>query len=196
MESIEFDLALADEDTITQKLHEILVDEVYNSGQVDGFGDNVMHLITREAKYRNFNGETLRKMPDLHVSIIGRSDIRASQDGIFIECKPVDREHTVGVHYCDAGIIRFVRGDYAWAMTSAMMIGYAAAGYDIEPKLVTALDKSLSIVTDCAPVVCSVSQTVLFCDPTHVSSHQRDFNYVETGKQAPPIELRHLWLRR
>jgi len=196
MDTSEFDLANADEDTITQKLHETLVDEIYNSGQIDGFDDKVMHIITREAKYRNFNGATLKKMPDLHVAMIGRADVRRSQDGIFIECKPVDLDHSAGVHYCDKGIIRFVRGDFAWAMTIAMMIGYAADGYDIDPKLLDALNKSQSIVTESMPVVCGVSQTILFCDQTYVSRHKRKFKYSETGEQAPPIELRHLWLRR
>ena len=196
MDTTEFDLVHAHEDTITQRLHEILVDEVYNSGQIDGFDDQVMQIGTREAKFRNFNGKSLDKMPDLHVAIIGRDNVRPSQDGIFIECKPVDRTHTAGVHYCDKGIIRFVRGDYAWAMTTAMMIAYAADGYDIDPKLVDALNKSRSIETESMPVVCGVSQTILFCDQTHVSHHKRDFQYVETGEQAPPIELRHLWLRR
>jgi hypothetical protein len=194
MELVEFDLASADEDTITQKLHEVLVDEVYNSGQVGGFDDNVMQIGTREAKFRNFNRKSLKKMPDLHVAMIGRGNVLRSQDGIFIECKPIDRKHTAGVHYCEKGIIRFIRGDYAWAMTTAMMVGYASDGYDIDPKLVDALNKSTSIVTESMPVVCPDSQTILFCDQTFVSRHKRNFQYVETGEQAPSIELRHLWL--
>src|ERR1035441_3170555 len=87
-------------------------------------------------------------MPDLLVDFIGLPP-RAmnSQHGLFIECKPVDADHTVGAHYCDKGIIRFVRGDYAWAMQSAMMIGYARAGYTIIPKLSDALARPNKIST-------------------------------------------------
>lgn len=96
-----FDLASATEDTITLKLHEVLVDEVYGTGAVEGFDDTVMQIGTREAKFRNFNGEHPDKMPDLHIGVLQRANVRQSQDGIFVECKPVDAVHTVGVHYCD-----------------------------------------------------------------------------------------------
>jgi len=192
----EFDLATAHEDAITLRLHEILVDEVYGSGQVDGFDDNIMQIGSREAKIRNFNGQHPDKMPDLHIGMIGRRNVRQSQDGIFVECKPVDTDHTAGVHYCDKGITRFVRGDYAWAMTSAMMVAYASDGYAIDPKLTDALEKSTTITTESMPSPCPASQTVLFCDQTQISIHQREFQYTETGADARSITLRHLWLRR
>lgn len=191
-----FDLATADEDTITLRLHEILVDEVYGSGQVAGFDDTVMQIGSREAKIRNFDGKHPDKMPDMHIGIIRRENVRQSQDGIFVECKPVDTKHTAGVHYCDKGIIRFVRGDYAWAMRTAMMVAYASEGYTIDPKLTDALTKSTTISTDVMPTQCQSSETVLFCDQTQLSVHQRDFLYVETGSDAPSIKIRHLWLRR
>jgi hypothetical protein len=191
----EFDLANAGEDETTQKLHEILVDEIYNSGSVAGFDDNLIQVTTREAKFRNFDGKKLDKMPDLHVSILGRTDVRRSQDGIFVECKPVDVTHTAGAHYCDKGIIRFVRGDYAWAMTTALMVGYAAGGYTIDPKLLEALGHSHTIETESLPTNCAASKTILFSEQTQISRHKRSFKYVETGLDAPSIQLRHLWLR-
>ncbi|MEX2170379.1 MAG: hypothetical protein WD851_13780 [Pirellulales bacterium] len=189
-------MANADEDTTTQKLHEILVDEIYNSGKVAGFDDTLLQVATRDAKFPNFNGTLLDKMPDLHVTIIGRTGVRQSQDGIFIECKPVDQNHTAGVHYCDKGISRFVKGDYAWAMTTAIMVAYVADGYTIDPKLLDALKKSVSIVTQIMPANCPSSPTILFCEQTQVSRHKRCFKYVETGLDAPSIELRHVWLKR
>ena len=191
-----FDLSTADEDEITLKLHEILVDEVYGSGQVEGFDDTVIQIGSREAKIRNFNGQSPDKMPDLHIGVIGRERVRQSQDGIFIECKPVDAAHTAGVHYCDKGILRFVRGDYAWAMTNAMMVAYAKDGYAIDPKLTDALKKSITISTVSMPLQCPLSETVLFCATTQVTVHERNFRYVETGEAAPNISLRHLWLSR
>jgi hypothetical protein len=67
------------------------------------------------------------------------------------------------------GLIRFIRGDYAWAMQSAMMLGYAAATH--------------SIADATAPEVVT-------------TSHQRNFQYVEIAKAAGPISIRHLWLKR
>lgn len=192
----DFDLTDANEDAITLKLYEILVDEVYGSGGVEGFDDSVMQIGSREAKIPNFNGQHPDKMPDLHICIIGRKDVRQSQDGIFIECKPVDPDHTAGADYCNEGIIRFVRGDYAWAMTTAMMIGYATDGYEIEPKLHNALKKSSTITSESMPILCTSSSTVLFCDQTQISVHKRNFQYIESGEAAPNITLRHLWLRK
>ena len=191
-----FNLATADEDAITLKLHEILIDEIYQSGQVPGFDDALMQIGYREAKIRNFNGQHPDKMPDLHISIISRQGIRRTQDGIFVECKPVDADHTTGVHYCDKGILRFVRGDYAWAMTAAMMVAYAKGGYTIDPKLTDALGRSSTIATVSMPTQCASSVAVLFSVPTQITVHSRNFRYTETGKDAPDIAIRHLWLNR
>ena len=192
----EFDLASADEDTITQKLHEVLMDELFDTDKVPGFDGELIAKGTREEKLRSFDGKHLDKMPDLIFGVIGRDVYMRTQDGVFIECKPVDASHTAGVHYCDKGIIRFVRGDYAWCMLSAMMVGYAAEGYTIIPKLTDALAKSTTITTNVAPTKCSHSTPVLFSQGAHVSVHERNFSYVETGEPAPDITLRHVWLNR
>jgi hypothetical protein len=192
----EFDLASADEDTITQKLHEVLMDELFGTDTVPGFNGELIAKGTREEKLRSFDGKHLDKMPDLIFGVIGRDVYMRTQDGVFIECKPVDATHTAGVHYCDKGIIRFVRGDYAWCMLSAMMVGYAAEGYTIVPKLTDALAKSTTITTKVTPAKCPRSKPVLFSQDAHVSVHERNFSYVETGEPAPDITLRHVWLNR
>ena len=191
-----FDLASADEDTITQKLHEILMDELFDSDTVPGFNGELIAKGTREEKLRSFDCKHSDKMPDLIFGVVGRDVYMRTQDGVFIECKPVDTSHTAGVHYCDKGIIRFVRGDYAWCMLSAMMVGYAAEGYTIIPKLTDALTKSTTITTKAAPAKCPQSRSVLFSQDAHVSVHERNFSYVETGEPAPDITLRHVWLNR
>ena len=147
----DFDLAAAHEDTITQKLHEVLEDDLFVSGKVPGFNGDLIYKVTREEKLRSFDGKHLDKMPDLIFGVVGREVYMRTQDGIFIECKPVDASHTAGVHYCDKGIIRFVRGDYAWCMLTAMMVGYAVEGYTIIPKLTKALEKSITCLLYTSP---------------------------------------------
>ncbi len=192
----EFDLASPDEDTITQKIHEVLMDELFDMDTVPGFNGDLIGKGTREEKLRSFDGKHLDKMPDLIFGVIGRDVFMRTQDGVFIVCKPVDESHTAGVHYCDKGIIRFVRGDYAWCMLSAIMVGYSAEGYNIVPKLTDALAKSTTISTKVAPTKCPHSKLVLFSQDAHVSVHERNFSYVETGAPAPDIMLRHVWLSR
>jgi hypothetical protein len=193
-----FDLLNANEDAVTQELYEVLFDVVFGSDMVEGFDREVLTTITRESKVRNYDGAHLDKMPDLLVGLVDRLNVfKPSQDWLFIECKPVDNTHSVGVHYCDKGIIRFVRGEYAWTMTSAMMIGYAKDGYTISAKLDDALNaRAATIPTSEFPKPCVRSKAGRFADVVCVSQHDRTFRYIETSKNAPSITVRHLWLRR
>ena len=193
-----FSLLSATEDIITQELYEELYDKIFNKGIVDGFDRQLFTVVTRESKVRNFNGAKLDKMPDLLIGLSDRLNVfKLSQDWLFIECKPVDPGHSAGVHYCDKGIIRFVHGEYAWAMTSALMIGYVRNGYSISSKLVRALEeREIEVPTIALPCPCQRSKPGKNNEVVHVSQHSRTFKYVETGQQAPAITLRHLWLRR
>lgn len=194
------DIRTADEDDVTHDLYEVIFDEVYDKGFVDGFDEEHFTVVTRETKLRNYNGEHLDKMPDLMVRVAGRTapDFHhRSQDWLFIECKPVDADHTVGVHYGAKGIARFIRGDYAWTMTNALMVGYASLGYTIDPKLIETLEsrgEEFEVLE--MPKRCSRSPVCAGCDPLYSTMHRRTFAYTENGNAAPPIKLRHLWLMR
>ncbi|NQT88160.1 hypothetical protein HQ560_15440 [bacterium] len=193
-----FDLDPATEDPITHELYEILYDELFAKGRVPGFDRELLTVVTREPKLRTYDRRSLDKMPDLLVGLAGRTSIaKPSQDWLFIECKPVDMDHTVGKHYCGKGVIRFVEGEYAWTMTSAMMIGYARKGYTIPSKLGKALkDRPATMHTLNFPEPCPHSAGGVFSEAVHVSKHDRKFRYRETRKKAPPITIRHLWLSR
>jgi len=193
-----FDLLYADEDVVTEKLYEVLFDEVFDKKIVDGFDRELFSVGTRESKLRNYDSKKLDKMPDLLVDMVDRpTNVKHTQDRLFVECKPVDADHPAGSCYCDKGIIRFVCGDYAWAMTSALMIGYVRNGYSITPKLTKALqERQKQIPTITFPCPCQLSKAGKNNEVVHVSEHSRIFPYPGTGQQAPPITLRHLWLRR
>ena len=194
-----FDLKTAEENGITHRLHETLFDVVFKNELVDGFNKEVFTVGTRGAELRNFDGSKRDLKPDLLVGFVHRPSMAyPSQDWLFIECKPVDNEHTVGFHYCDKGLIRFVRGDYAWAMQSAMMIGYAREGYSLIPKLSDALASSRKepIPTSSGPASCPRSRGSAFAEQVSISKHQRTFNYVENNLPAGIIVIRHLWLKR
>lgn len=194
----DFNLLSAAEDVVTQELYEKLVDDVFKNSVVDGFNHQFFTAIAREPKLRNYDGKVLDKMPDMLIGLSGRINVfKPSQDWLFIECKPVDSDHPVGVHYCDKGIIRFVSGDYAWTMTNALMLGYVSNGYTISPNIYKALEKrKKEIPTIKPPCICQRSKPGKNNEVTHISEHSRAFRYVETGQQAPTITLRHLWLRR
>lgn len=192
-----FDLLSATEDVTTFELYKLLYDGVFNKGLVDGFDRQLFTVVTRESKVCNYDGSKLDKMPDMLVGLYGRNVFKPSQDWLFVECKPVDPNHSIGGDYCDKGIIRFVRGEYAWAMTEALMIGYARNGYTISSKLATALISPVkNWFTVMAPYPCKRSKPGKNSEVVHISRHSRTYSYVETGQQAPDIMLRHLWLRR
>ena len=194
-----FDLQTAHEDAVTHELYERLYDEVFDKGVVDGFDREIFASVRREPKVRNFNGDNLDKMPDLLVEFIDRPvGAMNSQHGLFIECKPVDRRHPAGSAYCDAGLIRFVRGDYAWAMQNAMMVGYASKDYSLNPKLSEALTstRKVPIPVSLQPTGCPRTTASPFADQVAISKHERTFNYVASNLPAGTIVVRHLWLKR
>lgn len=192
-----FDISTAAEDEITFELQETLVDQVFNSGIVAGFDDGLFSIPEREAKIRSFDYAHLDKMPDLIIRLIGRPPgIRRTQDGLFVECKPVDKKHRLHDHYCNKGILRFTAGQYAWAMSTALMVGYTNADYKISVSLPAALEDWPEVATRTPVQLCSRSIPTATSEPTHITKHARRFKYQETGAQAPEIVLRHLWLRR
>jgi len=196
---IGFDLQTANEDTITLELYERLYDEVFNKGIVDGFDREVFASVHREPKIRNFDRRHPDKMPDIFVDFVDRpTGVINSQHGLFIECKPVDRTHSTGSAYCDEGLIRFVRGDYAWTMQSAMMVGYAREGYSLVFKLSEALASARKepIPTLFGPEPCRRTKATEFAEQVAISKHQRTFNYAERNTPAGEIVIRHLWLKR
>lgn len=194
-----FDLQTANEDSVTLELHERLYNEVFTSDIVEGFNRDVFTSIHREPKICNFNRMHPDKMPDMFVDFVDRpAGVMNTQHGLFIECKPVDRKHPTGSNYCDDGLIRFIRGDYAWTMQSAMMVGYARAGYSLLPKLSTALasPRKEPIPTAFGPEFCPRTAATVFSEQVAVSKHQRTFSYIENQTSADAIVIRHLWLKR
>jgi hypothetical protein len=103
----------------------------------------------------------------------------------------------VGVHYGAKGIARFIRGEYAWAMPNALMVGYVSPGYNIDPKLIETLtNRGQEFEVLDLPKVCPHSGPSTASDSVYITRHRRTFHYVETLEPAPPISLRHLWLKR
>ena len=189
-----FDLVNAVEREINHNLQEVIKDRIWNRDVVQGFDDELIRTITRPA-VRNYNGENIDKQPDIVIELADiPARVRPSQYGIFIECKPVDATHALLRHYCDQGILRFVRGDYAWAMTQAMMIGYVDSDALPAERLAAALRTRTTVVLPTGqPTTCGRSPAGV---SIAITEHRRTFSYVENGQHAPAIILRHLWLRR
>jgi len=113
----------ADEDTITQALVEIIENRLRKNGDIDGFNCMLFGRVSRESKITNFDKEHPDKMPDIFFDLKrDHLPILSDQDGLFVECKPIDPKHPILSCYCNKGLLRFVNGDYAWAMQDALMV--------------------------------------------------------------------------
>ena len=194
----DFDMAIADEPRITREIRTCLIHQVLDGPTVSGFTSNIFTILPGGV-FESFDGTHLEKRPDLYFYIERDSTtyVLRSVDGLFVECKPVDSGHPAGGDYCDKGIIRFVNGDYAWALSQALMIGYASEGYTLPTKLNDALaTRKADLKTKEDANQCSESSASGYCQQLHITVHERNFIYPSIKQKAPPITLRHLWLNR
>lgn len=185
-----FILTSEHEDTITQTLVEIIENRLRQNGAVAGFNCALFGRVTRDQKIPNYNNRHPDKMPDIFFDL-KRDTVPtlSTQDGLFVECKPVDSTHTAFSCYCKKGLIRFVDGDYAWAMQDALMVGYVKKPYSFG-HLASALDnnnKSIDLKT--------INHSFISGSATYISNHKRTFEWPESGGIACSIEVTHLWLQ-
>ncbi len=185
-----FILHSADEDTITELLVGIIENRLRNNGEIDGFDCALFGRVIREPKITNFNKTHPDKMPDIFFGLKREHyKIISEQDGLFVECKPVDDKHPIFSCYCKKGLIRFVNGDYAWAMQNALMVGYVKMSRHSFVNLATVLDDSAKSST-----LRTMNHSVFDGYTTYQSNHKRKFKWLENRGSACPISVVHLWL--
>ena len=182
-----FVLHSADEDTITRVLVWVIENRLRKNDEVDGFNCALFGRVTRDQKIPNVDNCHPDKMPDIFFDL--RRDqlqILSNQDGLFVECKPVDRSHPVFSCYCKMGLVRFLTGDYAWAMQDALMVGYVKHPYSI---------KKLSSVFSDGKKITTLKTIAHFVDDDYgiySSKHIRAFQWPESLGPACPITVCHL----
>ena len=184
-----FVLHSAGEDTITQVLVEIIENRLRKSGDVDGFNCALFGKVTREPKITNVDKKHPDKMPDIFFDLKrDQLPVLSDQDGLFVECKPVDRKHPILSCYCQKGLMRFVNGDYAWAMQDALMVGYAKAPYSFK-KLASVLEDDKKGAALKTRDHSSIDEYAIYR-----SSHKRGFRWPEGRGQACAMRITHFWL--
>lgn len=183
-----FSLDSAYEDTITQMLVEIIENILRKSGEVDGFNSAMFGRVIRGPEITNFNKEHPDKMPDIFFDLKrDRLPILSDQDGLFVECKPVDKKHYVWSCYCKTGLTRFISGDYAWAMQEALMVGYTKAPYSFKHLSSVLDDKKRTALN-------TIKHHEIVNFEIYRSYHSRKFEWLENRGKACEISLTHLWL--
>ncbi len=197
-----FNLADATEDQVTAALRAVIENDLRQTGSVPGFNRRVYEPVERQGQVANYDGTRLGKSPDLCFKL--RHDdykprmVLSEHDALFVECKPVDADHFAGRDYCGKGLIRFVRGDYAWAMQEGMMLAYVRDGRTIAGHLIPAMSEprrmaSLAIVELPAPCTAPGAGADTHMEAIHLSKHRRSFPWPNRKGDAGDITIYHLW---
>lgn len=141
----------------------------------------------------SFDGSHLENRPDLSIVLSGRE----RRFPLVAEAKIVDAAGSKTAElYCEKGIRRFVKGEYAWGNREAFMIGYVRDGSSILTTLKACLSQAMKVHPD--RYLVEVLPVPLRSDSSDLAytQHRRDFVY--GGQQPPnhpgPITLWHLWL--
>ena len=197
-----FNFAAADEDQVTAALRATIENNLRQSGEVPGFDKRKFETVIRQGQWANYDGTRLTKTPDLFFKLrddgVEPRPVISEFDGLFIESKPVDATHAAGSRYCDDGLIRFVRGDYAWAMQEAMMLAYVRDGRTIERTLLPAMSEAprmSSLQTQQLPTrtTLEMAGSTPLTEAVFVSRHKRTFQWPDGKGAAVPIDIFHVW---
>jgi hypothetical protein len=196
-----FNLREATEDQVTAGLRAVIENNLRQNGTVPGFNRRNYDPVVRQSQVANFDGTKLTKTPDLcfKLRIADKAAYKeiSEYDALFVECKPVDATHGVGSRYCDDGLVRFVVGDYAWAMQEGIMVAYARNQRTIADHLIPAMneaDRLTTLATARLPQILAAHQAEnAAADRIHVSVHRRNFSWPAEKGQATNITLYHLW---
>lgn len=181
------------EPEITAALQEKL-NELRHAEVSDGFSASTFENVSRGEECCNYNFEKIEKRPDLTFRPAGRRPGLSDQQycALYVECKIIDANHSVN-DYCSKGLTRFIIGDYAWAMSIAMMIAYARSSETIDANLNQKLteDRTKYLMNQIAQ-----ARTDDLADPcpVYLSRHGRSFTY-PSGDAPGDIEIAHMWLR-
>lgn len=197
-----FPVATEREDRITEQLFNIIENDLRQTGEINGFASAFYDRVVRHAQVTNYSGQKLAKTPDLSFKLRHADSeprpVVSAHDALFIECKPVDADHPAGSAYCDDGLIRFVRGDYAWAMQEGMMLAYARDRRTIAGHLIPEMSKPArmtSLATVQLPEPChpSTAAACAAAEAVHISQHRRGFPWRDGKGPATNITVYHLW---
>ena len=152
----------------------------------------LVSVVARGKETMSYDGRHLEKQPDLSIYLTNRSP----SFPLVVECKLIDAPSRKRIDlYCKDGLMRFVRGEYAWAVREAFMLAYVRDGSTISSCLAPFLAHSKARQPDAYltqslpnPIVGSRMQLAR-------SSHGRGFRYVDPGSVPPgEIEIWHLWV--
>lgn len=190
------------EDSITTELYHLLENDLRHrksrgaANAIPGFDEQVFDAVIRHPGVTDYTRTRLKVEPDLCFKLKPTYGLRVlpTEYAIFTECKPIDAAHPAGSKCCDAGLNRFVDGDYAWAMQDALMVGYTrqrTIGKHLVPALRnTERRRRLKTVTLPTPIS---GKTINGAEALHMSIHKRGFPWGWNKGSSTEIRVYHSW---
>jgi hypothetical protein len=183
---------------VEKKLNQALVDELCrmldeSPTPVLGFRSTTFETVNRDTALVNHNGRQLEKRPDIVFRRCGAAPegVERQHHALFVECKIVDAQRTMS-YYCLQGIDRFRNGQYAWAVSIAMMIGYVRDDYHLPETLRDYLlhpRHGRRHQTEAGPDLREPAPA----PGVWTTRHRRRWKYTE-GNAPGGITLYHIWL--
>ena len=197
-----FRLSEAKEDEVTAALRAVIENNLRQNGSIPGFNRRSYDSVVRQGQVANFDQTRQAKAPDLCFKL--RHDdgeprlVLSEFDALFVECKPVDGDHFAGSDYCDKGLIRFVAGDYSWAMQEGMMLAYVRDARTIAGHLIPAMSEpqrmtSLATTQHPQPYGTPDAAVGAQAEAIHISKHGRRFSWPDRKGPATEITIYHRW---
>lgn len=183
------DLAAAGETAITDALVvelNAMLDE--NPPPVPVFSSLNLETVIKGNELRSYNNAHIEKRPDMLFRPRGPRPpgVQRLYCGYFVECKIVSESRTM-IDYCGDGLKRFLSGEYAWAMSFGMMLGFARDSYRVSDQFVRHLR-----LFPRYDLVGEVELEPEAGADVYVSVHTR--SWVHTSGEAPGnIRLLHFW---
>ncbi len=109
----------------------------------DSLWGRLVRSVARGAENISFDGSHLEKRPDLSISLYGQP----RDFPLVVEAKILDgtSSRTVASYCGDRGLLRFVKGEYAWASSEAFMLAYVRDGSSIDSKLKPRLAHAMAL---------------------------------------------------
>lgn len=206
MEAVAQGISLDDADETT--INRLLRDELEKlrtdpKRPIPQFNDDVFSYITESEGVPDCTGKPFDEntgKPDFMIRPIRppAGVARPVTYGMYVECKIIERGHksrTVA-SYCQEGILRFVNGDYAWVMSSAMMVAYLRRSSESLPGSLVRYFKNSTKVDFEVATHPQLNPLRTNKNPPYAyhSKHRRSKALVGHLKRpVGPIEITHLW---
>ena len=170
------------------------INEIRSSTKIPGFTSKVFETVVVDAPTKDFTGNRINSRPDITIRLqnIRPGVANPTIDAIFIECKRLRQVSNFG-KYFSSGMDKFLQGQYAWAVSQAIMIGYVETSRKLPDALQIGLERldrpsRAQVVPYKARLVRPSGQPY-----AAFTRHRRTWQHPNEDHPGD-IELTHVWL--